>query len=155
MYDQKNLWFPGLSTFPVDSKEWRVNWAWDEVKIFGWLAFLGKVVGRWSSYLTRSSSNPLVGSEKGSSPVQNKLCWWVTEEIFKPGLSCQELCQMVKRHLQVWTARVRSSNHYLVRPEFTARLVWNTGLHSEWNVGLGLLCGRERHKLLFSSPPLA
>lgn len=31
------------------------------------------------------------------------------------------------------------------------------GLHSEMeqNLGLGLLCSRERHKLLFSSPPLA
>lgn len=57
--------------------------------------FLGKIIGSWSYCLPDSLSRP--SEKKGSSLVQDKLCWWVTEGVFKPGLSCQEQHQMVER----------------------------------------------------------
>lgn len=112
MYNQKKQWFPGLPTFLVDGKDW----TGDEGRVCRVVGLFRKDSGQVVLLPQKCSSDPLVQSERGSSLVKSKWCWWVIEEVFKQGLSCQEHCQMVKRHLQVWIARVRSSNHSLARP---------------------------------------
>lgn len=113
-------------------KNWAVDWmSWpsDEVKVCKGFFFLGKIIGSWSYCLPDSSSRP--SEKKGSSLVQDKLCWWINRGVFTPGLKLpRATSDGEKRDLPVPLGRARSSSW---------SLAWLVECSSVWELGTGLL----------------
>lgn len=140
-------------------KDRPVDLGWAEVRVC-WL-------GRWSYCLRKVHPTPWFSQGKGTqwyktdgaggllrrysnkgSLARNSVRWW------------RDAC---KCELPGWGAAIITWPDLWIQqcvgPETSSLCQAGVkyGLHSEteWNFGLGLLCSREGHKLLFSSPPLA
>lgn len=121
MYVQKIQWFPVPPPFLEDCARWSEG-------LQGFF-FLGKIIGSWSYFLPDSSSRP--SEKKGSSLVQDKLCWWINGGAFKPGLKLpRATSDGEERDLPVPLGRARSSSW---------SLAWLVECSSVWDLGTGLL----------------